>query len=61
MKIFTFLGALVFLIVAAAHAYRLYTGMSVSVGGHIIPMSLSWWGGGIAALLGLGLLFESRR
>ena len=61
MKIFTLLGALVFLVVAAAHAYRLYTGMSVTVGGHVIPMSLSIWGGAVAAILGFGLLFEARR
>jgi hypothetical protein len=61
MKFFSLLGALVFLVVAAAHTYRLYTGMSVSIGGHLIPMSVSWWGGGVAAVLGLGLIFESRR
>ena len=61
MKFFTFAGALVFLVVAAAHAYRIYTGMSVTVGGHIISMSVSWVGGVVALGLGLGLLFEARR
>jgi len=61
MKVFSILGALVFLVVAVAHAYRLYAGMSVDVGGHIIPMSVSWLGAGVAAILGLGLFYESRR
>ena len=61
MKFFTLVGALIFLIVAAAHAYRLYTGMSVTVGGHVIAMSVSIWGAAVAAILGFGLLFEARR
>ena len=61
MKFFTLVGALVFLVVAAAHAYRLYTGMSVVVGGHVVSMMVSWVGGVVALVLGLGLLFEARR
>ena len=61
MKIFTLLGALVFLAVAAAHAYRIYDGMSVVAGGHVIPMSVSWVGAAVAAILGVGMLAEARR
>lgn len=60
-KPFTLIAAIVFLIVAAAHAYRIYTGFPVVVGAHDIPMMASWIGGGIAALLGVMLLVESRR
>jgi hypothetical protein len=61
MKIFTLFGALIFLVVAAAHAYRLYTGMAVAVGGHVVPMSASWAGAAVAAILGIGMLVEARR
>jgi hypothetical protein len=61
MKPFTLIAALVFLAVAAAHAYRIYAGLAVAVGDHTIPMSLSWAGAVIAALLGIMLLVESRR
>jgi hypothetical protein len=61
MKPFTVIGALVFLIVAAAHAYRVYTGMAVTVGTLDIPMWVSWAGAVGAAFLGVMLLTESRR
>jgi hypothetical protein len=61
MKPFTTIAALVFVVVAAAHAYRIYAGLSVVVGGHDIPMWGSWVGAGVAALLGIMLLAESRR
>jgi hypothetical protein len=60
-KPFTLIAAIVFLIVAAAHAYRIYTGFPVTVGAHDIPMMASWIGGAVAALLGIMLLVESRR
>ena len=60
-KPFTFLAALVLLVVAVAHAYRLYTGMSVIVGTHDVPLWVSWPGAIVAGLLALGLLAESRR
>lgn len=60
-KPFTTLGAIVFLVVAAAHAYRIYSGMAVVVGGHEISMMASWAGAAVAAVLGLMLLVESRR
>ena len=60
-KPFTIIAALVFLVVAAAHAYRLYAHLAVTVGSHDIPMSLSWAGAVVALVLGLMLLVESRR
>ena len=61
MKPFTLIAAVVFLAVAAAHAYRIYAGLAVTIGPHAIPMSASWAGAVIAALLGIMLLVESRR
>jgi len=61
MKPFTLISALVFFAVAAAHAYRIYAGLSVVIGAHDIPMSASWVGAVVAALLGIMLLTESRR
>ena len=60
-KPFTTIGAIIFLVVAAAHAYRLYAGFTVVVGGRDIPMMASWIGGAIAAVLGIMMLVESRR
>jgi hypothetical protein len=60
-KPFTTIGAIVFLIVAAAHAYRIYAGLAVVVGAHDIPMMVSWIAGSVAALLGIMMLVESRR
>jgi hypothetical protein len=60
-KPFTTIGAIVFLIVAAAHAYRLYAGFPVVVGTHDIPMMVSWIGGAVTAVLGIMMLVESRR
>ena len=51
-KPFTIIGAIVLLVVAAAHAYRLYAGLPVVVGGHDIPMDASWIAAAVAALLG---------
>jgi hypothetical protein len=61
MKPFTTIAALVFFVVAAAHAYRIYAGLAVHVGGHDVPMTLSWVGAVVSALLGIMLLAESRR
>ena len=60
-KPFTIIGAIVLLVVAAAHAYRLYAGLAVTVGGHDIPMDASWIATAVAALLGIMMLVESRR
>ena len=49
-KPFTLIAALVLLAVAAAHAYRLYAHLSIVVGGHDIPLWVSWPGAAVAAL-----------
>ena len=60
-KPFTMVAALLLLVVAAAHAYRLYAGMNITIGSHDIPLWVSWPGAIVAGLLALGLLAESRR
>lgn len=59
-KVFTFIGALVFLVVAGAHLYRLYAGLDVVIGGYGIPMWVSYVGAGVTGFLGVMLLAESR-
>jgi hypothetical protein len=60
-KPFTYIAALLLLVVAAAHAYRLYAGLSIVVGAHDIPLWVSWPGAIVPALLGLMLFAEARR
>lgn len=61
MKPFTMIGAVIFLMVAAAHVYRAYAGLPVAVSGHDIPVMASWIAGAVSALLGIMLFVESRR
>jgi lipopolysaccharide export LptBFGC system permease protein LptF len=61
-RLFTIIAGLLFLFGAAVHAYRLYIGgFAISVAGHNVPLWVSWPIGGVAALLGIMLLVESRR
>jgi hypothetical protein len=55
------LSALVLLAVAAAHAYRLYAHIGVTVGGHDVPLWASWPGAIVAGFLAVMLLVEVRR
>ena len=54
-------SALVFLIIAAAHGYRIYAGIPVEVAHHAVPIVCSWYGGAISAVLGLLLLAFGRK
>ena len=60
-KPFTMITALLLLVVAAGHAYRLMVGMPVLAGGHDIPLWVSWPGAIVPALLAVMLLVESRK
>ncbi|HJW42743.1 MAG TPA: hypothetical protein VJ476_16135 [Rhizomicrobium sp.] len=60
-KPFTTLSALVLLAVAAAHAYRLYAHIGVTVGSHAIPLWASWPGAIVGAFLAVMLMVEARR
>ena len=60
-KPFTVIAALLLLIVAGMHAFRLATAMTVAVQGSAVPMIASWIGVAVAGLLGVMLLVEARR
>jgi lipopolysaccharide export LptBFGC system permease protein LptF len=61
-KFFTVIAALLFLVAAAAHAYRLFSHhFSIVVAGHGIPLWASWPAGAVALVLGVMLLIEARR
>ncbi len=55
------LAALVFLVIAALHGYRVYAAVPVIVAGHVIPLVVSWYGAAISALLAVLLLIFARR
>jgi len=55
------LAAVIFLLVAVAHAYRLYAGWSVVIHGHDVPMWVSWPGMLIPGFLAFVLFSEARR
>lgn len=61
IKVFSALGGLVLLAVAAVHGYRLYSSFAVVVGTRYIPLWYSWPGAVIAAFLGVMVLLQSRR
>ena len=59
---FTRLAALLFLVAATAHAYRLFENhFAIVVAGHEIPLWASWIGLGAGLVLGLMLFAESRK
>jgi hypothetical protein len=62
MKTFiVILSALIFLVVAAAHLWRVYAGIAVVVAGQSVPMNCSIAAAVISAVLGLGLLLVARK
>ena len=58
---FTMLAAVIFLVMALIHAYRLATHFQIIVGSHAIPMSVSWLGILVPGLLAILLFREARR
>jgi uncharacterized protein (DUF486 family) len=60
-KPFTTIAALLFLLAAVVHAFRLYAGFNVVLGSHVIPVAASWGFALGALLLGVMLLREARR
>ena len=62
MKTFVvILSALVFLVIAALHVYRIYAGIPVLVGSFAVPMAGSWYAAIATGLLGLLLLIFARK
>lgn len=60
-KPFTTIAALLFLVGAVIHAYRVYTGFAVVIAGHAVPLWASYVVVAVAALLGIMLFVESRQ
>jgi hypothetical protein len=58
---FTMIAALIFLLIALVHAYRLAVGIPITVGNAVIGQGISWAGLVIAGGLSLGLFREARR
>jgi hypothetical protein len=60
-KPFTIAGAILLLVVAAAHLYRAYAGIDIGVANQVMPGMWSWIIGGVLALVGLMMLVELRK
>jgi hypothetical protein len=58
---FTLIAALIFALIALAHAYRLLTHFQIVIGRHHIPESISIAAIVITGALSIGLFRESRR
>ncbi len=54
-------SALLFLLIAAGHAYRAYAGIELSVANHAVPVMCSWACAGVTGLLGILLLVFARK
>ncbi len=57
---FTMIAALIFLVMALVHAYRLATHFQVVMGSHVIPQWVSWVGLVVPAILAWGLWKEAK-
>jgi len=60
-KPFTTIAALIFLIIAGVHVYRLSTGFDVVIAGNPVSMAVSWIGIVVGLVLGVMLLVEAKR
>ena len=58
---FTMLAAVIFLLMALVHIYRLVVGLDVSVAGTPLPQSISWIALAVTGLLAVMLYREARR
>jgi hypothetical protein len=58
---FTLIAAIIFLLMAVVHVYRLFTHFQVILGSHVIPQSVSWVAIIVAGGLSLLLFREARR
>jgi hypothetical protein len=58
---FTLIAAILFALMALAHAYRLVTHFKIMAGSHLLPMWLSIIAILVTAILAVGLFREARR
>ena len=60
-KPFTMLAALIFLVMAVAHAYRIVTHFQIVLGSHTIALAISWVAILVTLVMAWGLYWEARR
>ena len=60
-KPFTMLAALLLVVVAAAHAYRIYSGIDITIDGQMVPIWANWAGAAVAGFLALMLVVEAKK
>jgi hypothetical protein len=60
-KPFTMLAALIFLVMAVAHAYRIVTHFQIILGSHTIALAISWVAVLVTLVMAWGLYREARR
>jgi hypothetical protein len=60
-KPFTMLAALIFLVMAVAHAYRIVTHFQIVLGSHTIALAISWVAILVTLVMAWGLYREARR
>jgi hypothetical protein len=60
-KPFTMLAALIFLVMAVAHAYRIVTHFQIILGSHTIALAISWVAILVTLVMAWGLYREARR
>jgi uncharacterized integral membrane protein len=58
---FTLIAAIIFAVVAIAHAYRLFVHFEVRAGSHSVPLWISVVAIAVTGVLAVGLYRESRR
>jgi hypothetical protein len=58
---FTLIAAIIFLLMALVHVYRLMTHFQVVLGSHVIPQPVSWIAIIVTGVLSYGLFREARR
>lgn len=58
---FTVIAAIIFLLMALLHAYRIATHFQVIIGSHTIAQGVSWVAVVVLAALSYGLFKEARR
>ena len=60
-KPFTMLAAIIFLVMALGHAYRIVTHFQIILGSHTIALAISWVAILVTLVMAWGLYREARR
>ena len=60
-KSYSLLAGILFLIVAAGHAARLFMHVKIVLGSHMVPVHASWIGLAVSGILGILGVMASRK